>query len=290
MKSERTVDRSALSSISAVSRAMAIIEELAGTREGLTAGEMSERTGSSLSMTSRILTTLLQGGYVVHDPRVGLYQLAVRTLSLAYRYADTIGFPEMVMPALRRLADETGELAQLAVVEGDDMWFIAKAEGFHRVKVVSLVGQRVILHAMAAGRVWLAHLPEETVLPLVMREGFRAYTSRTITWLEQLREELAKTRERGYGLNLGEVYEDACGIACPVFQGTGERKRVVAAVVLTGPTFRLADRVKTMASEVAKTAREVEALWPMNISFRVSVPEVPEGEFDESSRGMEDRS
>lgn len=264
--------RSESSTISAVARAFAIVRELADTPQGITAGELNERTGIGLSMVSRILATLLQDSYVTHDPRTGFYSLSLKTLATCYRYADRLGFPEVVMPALRALAQGTGELAQLAVVQDEEMWFVAKAEGQQPIKLVSLVGQRVILPAMAAGRAWLAYLPEEAALKLIMKEGLKPRTRWTITSLDELRRELAKVRERGYALQVREVFDEVAAIACPVFH-PGSRDQVVGSLVVNGPAFRLTkETLRGFAPAVQATARELETLWPTNVALAVGVP------------------
>jgi len=265
--------RSESSTISAVARAFAVIRQLADAPEGITAGELSARTAISLSTVSRVLATLLKDGYVTHDDRTGFYFLSLKTLAMCYRYADRLGFPEVVMPALRALAQETGELAHLAVVQDDEMWFVAKAEGQQPIKLVSLVGRRVVLHAMAAGRAWLAYLPEEEALRLLMKEGLKPLTPLTITSLDLLRRELSNVRERGCATQVREVFDEVAAIACPVFHPV-KRKRVVGALVVNGPAFRLTkEKLEGFAPAVQATVREIEKVWPTNVYLAVGVPE-----------------
>lgn len=265
--------RSESSTISAVARAVAIVRELADAPAGMTGGELSAQTGVSLSTVSRILATLLHEGWVTHDARTGFYSLALQMLAVCYRYADRVGFPEVVMPALGALAEETGELAQLAVVQDDGMWFAAKAEGRQRIKLVSLVGQRVVLHAMAAGRAWLASLSKEEAFRLVMKDGLKPRTTWTITSLDELWRELARVRQRGYAIQIREVFDEVAAIACPVFHPVN-RERVVGALVVNGPAFRLTkERLEGFAPAVRAAVGELEKVWPINVALAIGVPD-----------------
>src|SRR5207245_2323478 len=67
--------------------------------------------------------------FVRRDTATGHFHLSCRLLALAFAYAERVGIPGLCAPILQALANETGELVQLAVVEGGCVLFVAKAEG-----------------------------------------------------------------------------------------------------------------------------------------------------------------
>src|SRR3989442_815155 len=102
-----------------------------------------------------------RGHFVRRDTATGHFHLSCRLLALAFAYAERVGIPGLCAPILQALADETGELVQLAVVEEGSVLFVAKAEGpDHRLRIVPLVGAVAPLHATASRNVWLASLSQ----------------------------------------------------------------------------------------------------------------------------------
>ncbi len=251
----------AFSPISAVSRTMEVLEALADRREGLTVTELTDRVRAGKSVVSRILTTLADGGYVLRDPATDRYRLALKLLSIAHRHAECWGFPEVAQPILQRLADESEDLVQLGVVEGGGMRYVAKAEGNQRIRMLSLIGREVPLHASSMGKVWLASLPQDEVLRILAARGLPRYTPKTITSLEQLFAELKLTAERGYGTVVEELIEGAAAVGRPV--RIGPSGLVVGAVSITGPIFRMTpERLVRLAELLEPAAEELAEIWP----------------------------
>ena len=170
------------------------------------------------------------------------------------------------MPVLQSLADETDELVQLAVIEGDHVLFVAKAEGpGHSLRLLPLVGVVAPTHATASGKVWLASLPDARALDVLRRQGLARVTSRTITSRARLLAELRSVRRDGYAITDGELDEGGRAIAAPIVH----RGRVVGAIAVSGPSSRLPlPRLKRLAPRVQRAARELEALWPHEVTAR----------------------
>jgi DNA-binding IclR family transcriptional regulator len=167
---------------------------------------------------------------------------------------------------LQALADETDELVQLALVEGDHVLFVAKAEGpGQSLRMVPLVGVVAPTHATASGKVWLASLPEAEAVRVIQRQGLPRVTSRTITSRGRLLAELRRVRRDGYAVTDGELAEEGRAIAVPILHGGA----VVGAVAVSGPSFRLTlPRLQQLAPRVRQAARELEALWPYEVTAR----------------------
>lgn len=243
---------------------LAIIEALSWTPDGLTVSELARELKVHKGVVSRTLRHLAAGGYITASPPTRRFHLGLSILALALRYADRLGFPGVCLPVLQDLADETGELVQLGIIEGDRLLFVAKAEGRdQRIRMVSLLGQFAPLHATAAGKVFLASLPEAEALALARRGGLRALTRRTITSPAGLRRELRRVRRLGYAVVEEELFEGAGAVAAPVRLARLE-DRVVGTVSLSGPTYRLpAARKHELARKVIASAARVAEIWPL---------------------------
>jgi DNA-binding IclR family transcriptional regulator len=101
--------------------------------------------------------------------------------------------------------------------------------------LMGVVGRRFALHASAAGKVLLAWLPEDSVEDR-LRQPLERYTPATLTDPAALREELARTRERGYSVNWKELEEDLVSVAAPVWDHRGQ---LVAALSIAAPASRM---------------------------------------------------
>jgi DNA-binding IclR family transcriptional regulator len=243
---------------------LSIVEALSLAPDGLTVSELAHQLRIHKGVVSRTLRHLVARGYVVASPTTRRFSLALSILALGLRYADRLGFPGVCLPILQDLADDTGELVQLGVVDGDRLLFVAKAEGRdQRIRMVSMLGQFAPLHATAAGKVFLASLPTAQALALARRQGLRAFTRRTVTSVAALRRELWRVRRLGYAVVEEELFEGAGAVAAPVrLARLGDR--VVGTVSLSGPTFRLpAARKHELAPKVLATAARLAAIWPL---------------------------
>lgn len=221
--------------ISTVARTAATIRALADRSDGLSTAELASTIGVEMSVASRILKTLMQEGFVHRRAEDDHYAVTLNFIGLALRHLNRSDLSEHCTPILKMLAEEIGELAQLALVEDEKMIYVAKAEGRQRIRLVSVLGTHAAPHASSAGKIWLASLPEEKALQLALDHGLTKYTERTITTIAHLREELVRVREDGFAVHQQELILGANAIAVPVGPLTSN---LDGALVVAGPDFR----------------------------------------------------
>jgi len=251
--------------VASVARALRVLKAFADHPGGIALTRLSAELGYGKASLSKIMSTLEREGFVRRDG-AGHFHLTWRLLALAFGHAQRVGISGVCMPVLQSLADETDELVQLAVIEGDHVLFVAKAEGpGHSLRLLPLVGVVAPTHATASGKVWLASLPDDRALDVMRRQGLARVTSRTITSRARLLAELRSVRRDGYAITDGELDEGGRAIAAPIIH----RGRVVGAIAVSGPSSRLPlPRLKRLAPRVQRAARELEALWPHEVTAR----------------------
>jgi DNA-binding IclR family transcriptional regulator len=137
---------------------------------------------------------------------------------------------EVAEPAMRRLAEETGETVNLMVRSAHGAEAIAQVDGRHVLGVSSWVGREVPDHCSAAGKVFLAFGAAHA------REPLDRLTPRTIVHPDQLERDLAQTRTRGYATIVDELEMGLAAAAAPIRDGDGT---MVGALSVAGPTARL---------------------------------------------------
>jgi IclR family acetate operon transcriptional repressor len=253
--------------LSATSRTLAILEELSNQPKGATVSELVMRLGIEKSIVSRILATLEQESYVVREDASDSFQVGLRFAAIALRHIDETGVSDLCLPILRKAAQKSGELVQLAIVQNEQMIYVAKAEGQQRIRVLSLLGRSAVLHASAAGKVWLASLPEQRALALALKDGrLEKFTEHTIIKVDQLRADLAQVRKNKFATVDQELFDGACAVGVPVTDRRDER--VLGAVILSGPTYRLQrKRLVSFVPLLQSVANELTELGNIDIHF-----------------------
>lgn len=252
--------------VASVARAMHVLEAFGGQPEGVPLSRLAAKLGYGKASLSKILATLVREGFVRQDPLTGRFHLGWRLLALAFGHAERVGLPALFLPILQALADDTDELVQLAVVEGDQLLFVAKAEGpGQQMRMLPLVGVAPPVHATASGKVWLAHLPEGEALAIVRRHGLPRLTPRTLTSRAKLVEQLHAARAQGYAIVDEELVEGGRAAAAPILAAG----RPVGAVAVSGPTFRLSVAgLHRLAPRLKRAAAELAAVWPARATAR----------------------
>jgi IclR family acetate operon transcriptional repressor len=250
-----------MTSINNVDRAIAIIEELSENPEGMTLTAVSERAGLPKSATHRILATLVTRGFVQQTGSG--YRLTLRIATLGFRLLARNGWLDRCQSHLNLLASELGELARLAIIDGERIVWVAAAQGSRgRLIMDPEMGREPVPHATATGKVWLASLPTERAISIAVQRGFgdpaRSFGPNAITSAEDLIAELRKTREQGYGTAFEESEPGLVAVALPLRSAPNPDAPLAAILTVAGPVFRMPPtRVVKILPFMSSTAAEL---------------------------------
>jgi len=233
-------------------RALTVLLEIAGRGgRGMTLSECAAVLGYSKATTHRILQTLTRREFLRLDEERGTFTLGVSNLRLGIEFLESIDLRREALPMLRTLAEATGETAHLGRLSGTSVVYIEKVESSHAVRMYSRVGDTMPAYSTGIGKAVLAFLDDAEIerhLPRTLEQ--RAVN--TLTEHAALREELSRTRERGFSL---DDIENEDGIRCtgaPVFDHTG---RVQAGISVAGPATRMTlDRLHDLGPQVRAQA------------------------------------
>ncbi|MGR3911509.1 IclR family transcriptional regulator [Burkholderia sp. SR8] len=261
-------------------RALAVLDLLAKNGGRMSLVTIADTLGIPRSGTHRLLAALVGEGFVRQDEEHGEYSLALKLVSLALTYLATSGVSDISQPILDRLADTSGELARLGVIERDRITFVGKAQGAKSgLRYDPDTGSSPPLHCTASGEAWLATLSDERAIELVSKQGGLGPKShgerRAPKTVQQLIKDLNAARRRGYGMAI-ETYEAGMSaIAAPVRNPvTG---MVAGIVSLAGPRTRLSeDRLSELAPLVLRAASDMGAATLGSPYFRQAASMVAE--------------
>jgi len=219
--------------VQTVDRALQLLQAFESSEQELGVTELAAALGVHKSTASRLAATLAARGFLERPPGSDSFRLGPELGRLGLLALAGRDLTELAGPTLARLAADTGETANLAVLEGDEAVNVAQADGRHIVGVGSWTGRRTALHCTANGKVLLAFGP----IPTLPRR-LEAFTPQTITTPGRLERELADVRRLGYATNVGELEEGLHAVAAPVLDAGGICR---AAISVSGPSYRMAE-------------------------------------------------
>lgn len=222
--------------VKSASRVLDIFELLAHHPDGMSLSEISVALAIPKSSAHGLLATLLGRGYLRPGRRDRTYRLGTRLFELGSSYmagADLLSEGQEIVRETARACDET---VHLAILDGNEVLYIAKEEGTNTIRMVSAVGRRFPAYGTGVGKMLLSALsPAELDQLYPPDQCLAPITPRTITDPVALRQELAETQARGYAIDEEESTPGLCCIAAPVFDS---HDAVVAAISVSVPTVR----------------------------------------------------
>ena len=216
-------------SVVAIERCLELIEVLAGEPEPLELSVLANRLGSPASAVHRMLATLVASGWVVQDRSSQRYSLSLRLSTLAFRNLDARAVPDVVQAVLDKLARQTQEYCRLAIVEGEDLVWVARAQGatagsalrsrYGAGNRASCHGQRQSVAFDTSGKRGSAHR---------LRSRLRGATpdriARGRSMWNSLRRHLDETRVRGFATAVDEAEPGTAALAVPFHADTSARR------------------------------------------------------------------
>jgi DNA-binding IclR family transcriptional regulator len=242
-------------------RAFSILEVLAQQPAGMPLAELANELSLPNSACHRLLAEMIRCGYVRQVSQRGHYALTTKLPAIGLSFLGGSGVVDMAQPIIDRLADRCGELVRLALVDGDRLTFVAKAQGARTgLRYDPDMGIDVRLSCSAAGHAWLMTLSEERAAELVSSQGFgspKEYGPKAPTTFKTLRTILDDARQRGYS-TIVEMYSPGMtAMAAPV------RRRSDAAIgviTIAGPLLRLSpERMTQYGPPLVEAANELAA-------------------------------
>ncbi|AGN01233.1 transcription regulator [Salinarchaeum sp. Harcht-Bsk1] len=241
--------------VKAIGTALEILEILRDAN-GARVTEVADELGVSKSTVHDHLATLRERGFVERDG--DRYVVGLRWLRFGGHARDDLElFQHGQIPATN-LARETEELSVLSAFYGTNSVPVYQARGSKAVTTDSYPGLELPIHATATGKAMLANLSTETFEAVLDEIDLDRHAKNTIVDEDELREDVQRTRERGFSLDDEERIDGMRGIGAPItHEGSGE---VLGALAMTGPTHRVrGERFREEYPQlVSNVAREIE--------------------------------
>jgi len=245
--------------MTSLARGLAVIQGFTQQKRSLTIAQLSHRTGIPRAAVRRCLYTLSRLGLVgSEDGRT--FGLRPKILSLGHAYLSSSTLATSAQPLLDRVSERLGESSSIALLEGDEILYVARSSITRRIMSVDLsIGTRLPAYCTSMGRVLLAHLPAADLDAYLRRTNLVAHTPRTLIAPERIRRALAQVASEDYAIVDQELEVGLRSIAVPVRDVAG---KVVAAMNISTQASRVAvgELTRRFLPEVAAAARELSAM------------------------------
>ncbi|NQW11680.1 MAG: IclR family transcriptional regulator [Alphaproteobacteria bacterium] len=250
-----------------IDRTLDILELLVDSPKGLALSAIALTLGLPKSATHRLLTQLAERGYLEQDVVSQHYRPTMRLAVIGFRLLANSGVNDVCQPELDSLAERTGELARIAMVDGDGLTWVAQAQGArYGLRYDGNFGKQVTVSATATGKAWLATLSDEEAIRIVLTAGFgdpAELGPRAVSDVAGLIEALSRTRKQGYGTAYEEGEPGMAAVAAAI-PGVKANMSSVGTVSVAGPAARVTRRrLHDIAPDVVEVARRLSELWPV---------------------------
>lgn len=206
-------------SMGGLAKGLAIIESFTPARPRLTVSEAAASSNTTPAAARRCLLTLEELGYVDYDGK--FFRPTPRMMRLSAAYSEVDSLPVLAQPLLVSVREAFDESSSLSVLDGADVFFVARSESSHTASTGMRVGARRPAVQTAAGRVLLAALGDDEVSALL--DGFtpvRMTDGTTLTVLAA-RDRIRQAGELGYSFTDEDLEIGVRAIAVPVIDSSG---------------------------------------------------------------------
>ncbi len=207
-------DERATDFVEALDRGLRLLQ-MFGTMNGpVTLSDLARAADLPRATARRILFTLERGGFVASDGK--LFTLTPHVLTLASSYLRSSHVVSVLQPALDRIATEAQEISSLAVLDGDDVIFIARGSPARVFSAGIDIGYRLPAFCTSVGRAMLGQFGDAELLPKLTAMRREAMTPHTMTNPEWLAAAIIADRTKGYSLVDREAEPHFRSISVPV--------------------------------------------------------------------------
>ncbi|MCD1146431.1 IclR family transcriptional regulator [Kocuria sp. LUK] len=241
-------ERAATGGVQSVERVFELLEVITAAGGEMSLSELSATVNLPLPTIHRLLRTLVPSGYVRQLPNRS-YALGPRLIPLGEGASRQLG--SAARGRLEQLVRELGESANMAVLDGQQVVYIAQAQSNRSMRMFTEVGRRADTHDTGVGKAILATLPDERVREIVLSAGMPTPTEKSLGSPEALFADLERIRERGYAV---DDEEQELGVRCYAMAVPGAP--TPTAISVSGPISRVDEDFAARAVPVLRRIAE----------------------------------
>lgn len=242
-------------------RTLGILELLSQHGHGQELAAIADQLNIPRSGAHRLLADLVRCGYVRQAREHGDYVLTIKLVTMGLSYLNNTGIVDIAQPLLDRLAETSGELVRLAVVDGDRLTWVARAQGSRQgLRYDPDMGSDAHLSCSASGHAWLSAMGDDAALALVAKQGLgprSEFGPNAPTSFKALLACVKQARKQGYSLTQETYTAGLNAMGAPVaLRGQAP----IGVVSIAGPTVRFTEKkMRALGDELMSLAAQMAA-------------------------------
>ncbi len=248
-----------------ISRAFRIIDLIVKEGRPLSLADINEIIDAPKTTIFEILQTLTELGILdVTEDGTKSYSLGIKLLTIGTKCLDNISLRKIVHTHLEKASQQTSSIGFLAVENNGQMVYLDKSvHTGATLQPAFEIGMQVPMHCTGLGKALLSTYKRKKIDEIIKLHGLPKVTDKTITKKSHLKEELKKTRKRGFSIDNEENETGIYCIAAPIYNHLSEP---IAAISIVTIKYTLTDeKFKKISKCVVNTA--------LNISKEMGYPE-----------------
>ncbi|MDQ2066526.1 IclR family transcriptional regulator [Xinfangfangia sp. CPCC 101601] len=242
-----------------VSKALELLDLFTQRQPQLGLSQIAREAGLNKATCHRLLQEMEGAGFVEQTGPAREYRLGPAVLRLAALREAAVPTQAAAMPALRSLAEVTGETAHLSRLVAGRLQTIGFAYGTQHSMMVRMEDADFLpFHATASGMVVLAFQPDSLAAQL-LGAALPQLTQSTATDPAAFLSRLPAIRARGHAETESTFEPEVHGLALPLFDANSA---CLGSIAVATPAARMGpdQRQKTLAALV-KAAAEITRAW-----------------------------
>jgi DNA-binding IclR family transcriptional regulator len=237
--------------VRSVERALQILSSFDDQHPERGLSEIAQEVDLHKATTHRIVTTLVNYGFLERDADNQKYRLGLQLTDLGFKAIRRMDLRREALPYMKQLTQWLEEACDLSILDRGNVFYIEFVQGEHTLTVAAAVGQRLPPYCTASGKLFLANLPPNE-LDAILSSPMIAYTEKTITSPEVLRQQLGEIRKQGYAVDDEEFEVGIRAVSAAIRNQPGN---VIASISVPGPASRMTTgRIPQIADALKETA------------------------------------
>jgi len=221
--------------VRAVERALQILNCFNDEHPERGISEIAQAVDLHKSTTHRIVTTLLNYGFLERNENEQRYRLGLQMAALGVKVFRRMNARQEALPFMNELVNKWDETCDLCIFDQNQVFYVEVLQGKHALTIAANVGHRLPAHCTASGKLFLAHLTSHE-FDQFLEKPLREFTEKTITSPDILRKQLVTIRQQGYSIDDEELESGIRAVAAPIRDIGGE---IIAAISIPGPVNRM---------------------------------------------------
>ncbi len=198
----------------------------------------------------RILTTLVDQGWLAYNSSTAIYTLGFAALRHADSLLRGLDIRHQARPFMRAVRDAVNETVILSLRDGDHRINIDSMDSGQAIAQTLQLGVRAPLYTGAASQVFLAAMDDVALADYLARTELVAYNPATLTTEAAVRARVAQVRAQGYARTFGEFTLSASQTVAIAVQVRDPSGAVIAALHVSAPLNRMNEQAEIACRDV----------------------------------------